>query len=175
MADGKINKCKSCSRLYQKKYIQDNHQKYLEYGRKYYDDNRESQKQQKREYYINNKDKYFKWQQEGMVKFKSNIRGLIYHSFKRNKENRYKKGKKTEEVLGCTFDHFIEHIMSLFTEGMTLDNHGKGSGFWNFDHIIPLSSAQTEEELAKLCHYTNIQPLWYEDNMRKFNHYDPNI
>jgi hypothetical protein len=52
-----------------------------------------------------------------------------------------------------------------FTEGMSWDNKNE----WHIDHIIPLSSAQTEEELYKLCHYTNLQPLWAEDNLRKSN------
>ena len=46
---------------------------------------------------------------------------------------------------------------------MKWDNHGK----WHIDHIIPLSSAETEEEVYNLCHYTNLQPLWGEDNLKK--------
>jgi len=33
----------------------------------------------------------------------------------------------------------------------------------------PLSSAKTEEELYKLCHYTNLHPLWVEENLKKSN------
>jgi len=48
---------------------------------------------------------------------------------------------------------------------MNLDNQGK----WHIDHIIPLSSAKTEGEFYELCHYTNLQPLWAENNIKKSN------
>jgi hypothetical protein len=48
---------------------------------------------------------------------------------------------------------------------MSWSNHGK----WHIDHIIPLSSAKSKEELVKLCHYTNLQPLWALDNLGKAN------
>ena len=58
--------------------------------------------------------------------------------------------------------------MSLhkFTEGMSLDIMGRDI---HIDHIIPLSSAKTEEEVYRLCHYTNLQPLWAEENLKKGN------
>jgi hypothetical protein len=59
----------------------------------------------------------------------------------------------------------MEYLGDLFTEKMNWDNYGE----WHIDHIIPLSSANTEEEIYKLCHYTNLQPLWAEDNIKKSN------
>jgi hypothetical protein len=50
---------------------------------------------------------------------------------------------------------------------MTLENHGHGLGKWNIDHIIPISSAKNEEEIHKLNHYINLQPLWWIENMAK--------
>jgi len=46
-----------------------------------------------------------------------------------------------------------------------MENHGK----WHIDHIIPLSSATSKDELLKLCHYSNLQPLWKVDNLQKSN------
>ena len=46
---------------------------------------------------------------------------------------------------------------------MSWENYGKYNGEidfgWDIDHIIPLSSAKTEEDIIKLNHYTNLQPL----------------
>jgi hypothetical protein len=50
---------------------------------------------------------------------------------------------------------------------MCWDNHSLYG--WHIDHKIPLSSAKTEEEAYQLCHYTNLQPLWAEDNLKKSN------
>ena len=74
---------------------------------------------------------------------------------------------KTSKILGCTVKEFIQHLQNQFKPGMTLENHGQGPGKWNIDHIVPISSARTEEEIYKLNHYTNFQPLWWEENMAK--------
>lgn len=77
--------------------------------------------------------------------------------------------KKTTflKYIGCTKKELKIHIESKFLPNMTWDNHGTFG--WHIDHIIPLDSAQTEQELYKLCHYTNLQPLWAEDNLKKSN------
>lgn len=69
------------------------------------------------------------------------------------------------EYIGCDRDTLIKHLESKFTDGMTWENQGE----WHIDHIIPLSSATCEEEMYKLCHYTNLQPLWALDNIKKSN------
>jgi len=65
----------------------------------------------------------------------------------------------------------MKYIENKFTIGMTWENYGRGG--WEIDHIIPISSAKTKEDVLKLCHYTNLQPLWWRDNLKKSNKYFP--
>lgn len=76
-----------------------------------------------------------------------------------------KKGK-TFDLLGISsWDFFIKHLTKKFKKGMTLKNYGK----WHVDHIIPCASFDlTKESEQKKCfHYTNLQPLWAIENIRK--------
>lgn len=83
------------------------------------------------------------------------------HAFIR--KNGYSKPSKTQEMLGCDWSHLKAHLESRFTDGMSWENRG----MWHIDHIIPLASAKSIEEVVKLCHYTNLQPLWAADNLSK--------
>ena len=67
--------------------------------------------------------------------------------------------------MGCSYQDFIIYLEQKFTDGMSWDNYGLYG--WHIDHIIPLSSATDELSLEKLCHYTNLQPLWAKDNLSK--------
>lgn len=75
------------------------------------------------------------------------------------------------EYLGCSLIEFKKHIENQFTLGMTWETYGHGVDKWTLDHIIPLSSAKTSEEMYKLCHFNNLQPMWYIDNIKKSNKY----
>jgi hypothetical protein len=76
------------------------------------------------------------------------------------------KKNKTSEIVGCSLETLKLHIENQFTDGMSWELMGKHI---HIDHIIPLSSAKTEQEILKLCHYTNLQPLWAKDNLKKHN------
>lgn len=74
--------------------------------------------------------------------------------------------KATNQILGCTFEEFKQHIEKQFLWWMKWENYGnpkdgliEPNKTWDLDHIIPVASAKTEEELIKLNHYTNYQPL----------------
>ena len=77
--------------------------------------------------------------------------------------NGYTKNSKTYDILGCSYKDFKIYIESQFENWMNWDNYGLYNGKknygWDFDHIVPLSSAKCEEDIIKLNHHTNIQPL----------------
>jgi hypothetical protein len=68
-------------------------------------------------------------------------------------------------MIGCSPAELKLHIESNFVDGMSWDNYGFRG--WHIDHIVPLSSAKTKDEAVSLNHYTNLQPLWGVDNMKK--------
>ena len=73
------------------------------------------------------------------------------------------KSKKSLEIIGLSTVEFRNYLESKFEPWMNWDNYGLYNGEinygWDIDHIIPLSSATTEEELLRLNYYTNLQPL----------------
>ena len=77
----------------------------------------------------------------------------------------HSKSDSTINILGCTIEELWIHLESKFTEGMTRQNHGK----WHVDHIIPCASFDLTkpEQQVKCFHYTNLQPLWALDNLKK--------
>lgn len=81
------------------------------------------------------------------------------------KRKGYGKKSSLNSVIGCDWDFLKEYIESKFIDGMNWENRSE----WHIDHIIPLSSAKDDDEIYKLNHYTNLQPLWAKDNIKKSN------
>jgi len=139
--------------------------------KKYRDNNREKTKNYWRLYYLKNKIKIDKYNNEYVCmrrktnigfKLTKNLRDRIYIALKKNI-----KSKKTLELLGCSVEDLKKHLQEQFTDGMTWQNHGLHG--WHIDHIKPCASfdLSKEEEQSKCFHYTNLQPLWAEDNWNK--------
>lgn len=172
--------------LHTKKYKQENRDRITEYNYNYYHDNIDSELKRAKEYRennrektriasknyrLNNKDivnkkrnihKRKKIQTDSFYKLKYVTRENIRRSIKRLG---YTKNSNTYRILGCEWKFFKEYIEAQFKKGMTWDNQGG----WHLDHIVPISSAKTEEDVIRLNHYTNFQPLWAEDNIAKSN------
>ena len=152
---------------YCKEYKEKYKEKYKEYFKEYFKEYYENNKEKYKEYYENNKEKLNEYQKNKkqtnpLFKLRCNISNLIYISIKKQG---YTKQSKTYKILGCTYEEFKIHLENQFTDGMTWENQGE----WHLDHIYPVSLAKDEEELIKLNHYTNFQPLWAEDNLKKSN------
>lgn len=105
-------------------------------------------------------------QNDPLFRLKKNIRNRTRIALKMK---RWYKFEKFNKYIGCSLDELKVHMQQQFTEGMTWDTYGFGQNKWTIDHIIPLSSAANPEEMYKLCHYTNLQPMWYQDNIAKSN------
>ena len=148
-----------------KKWRDKNKEKTKEYKKKYYDDNKLKTKYYNISYYLNNKNKrslYEKKRKEldPLYKLTENIRTAISKSISKKG---YTKKSKTHTILGCSFEEFKTYIESKFELWMNWHNYGKYNGElnhgWDIDHIIQLHTAETEEDIIRLNHYTNLQPL----------------
>jgi len=107
-----------------------------------------------------------KRENDHLYKLKQNMRSSILSSFKNYLNGSCIKSKCTEDILCCSFEEFKLHLESKFESWMTWNNRGypKDGIFefnktWDIDHIIPLSSINTEEDIYKLNHFSNLQPL----------------
>lgn len=169
---------------YNKEYFQNKKEYYKEYNKEWREKNKEKRKEYYKEYRENNKDKtkeyvkkynknnkekrneYIKNKKQTNILFKlrCDISSRISQSI-RNKG--FTKSSQTYKILGCTFEEFKLHLENQFKDGMSWENAGLYG--WHLDHIYPVSLAKDEEELIKLNHYTNFQPLWAEDNLKKGN------
>jgi len=73
------------------------------------------------------------------------------------------------DYLGCNIEFLKQHLEKQFKTGMTWENYGYGKEKWNMDHKIPVASAKSVEEMYILCHYSNLQPMWQPENIKKSN------
>jgi hypothetical protein len=159
--DGKSTWCKSCSKKHNE-FKKEEHTNYRK-------NRKDIQKVYSSNYYINNREreivksieyKKIKRKTDPLFKLKDTISTGIYQSFR---IKNYSKAKNTINILGCTIEEFKKHLESKFENWMTWENRGLYNGEFNFgwdiDHIIPLSSAKDEEDVYKLNHYINLQPL----------------
>lgn len=77
------------------------------------------------------------------------------------------KTKDTTSLIGCPVAFLKSHLENQFLPGMSWENHSKLG--WHIDHILPCKSFDlTDPDQQRACfHYSNLQPLWAEDNLRK--------
>jgi hypothetical protein len=109
-----------------------------------------------------NRDRIKRWEDKLPTKLANNLRRRLYKVLKG-----FNKSAHTMELIGCSIDHLITHLEKQFKTGMTWDNYGQ----WHVDHIKPLTSFNLDEPEQQrcACHYTNLQPLWADENKSKGN------
>ena len=176
-------------RLYNRKkkeYSNKNRDKIAKYQKEYREKNKEEIKEKRKEYFKEyrriNKEKIkerrklnsrrynkvgrestlLRREKDPVLDLRYKISKLICISLK---NNGYTKRSKTYQILGCSYEEFKTYIQSKFSENMSWENHGE----WHLDHKIPASSAKDEDTLIRLNNYSNFQPLWAKDNIRKGN------
>jgi hypothetical protein len=162
--DGLQKQCKSCKSDHFKQWKINNPKYHKSYNKQHYVNTKEEYQKRSKKYNTNNKERVAEYI---MDRYNNDSLFKLKHLL-RNNTRRYIQGEKsihTEQILGCTFEQLRQHIESQWIEGMNWDNWTQDG--WHVDHIIPLASAKTEDEIYRLNHYTNLQPLWALDNKSK--------
>jgi hypothetical protein len=168
-----IEKARGRAKTRNKIRYQNDKEKCLEKNHQYFIKNKDHIKQITKEYYNKNKKHLNKMsyerhkkkcQEDPSYKLSTRLRGRIKNALL---TNNYAKQDKTYNLIGCTPKFLKTYLESLFQSGMTWDNYGRNG--WHIDHIIPCSKfdLNKKEEQKKCFHYTNLQPLWAIDNLKK--------
>lgn len=97
-------------------------------------------------------------------KLRMNLRHRIWSALQANEAS---KSGGIQQLVGCSAADLMRHLEAQFTNGMSWENYGKHG--WHVDHIRPCASFDlTDSEQQRQCfHYTNLQPLWATDNIKK--------
>ena len=169
---------------YYKAYQKDKRKELKEYRKQYYLANRETLINKSKERYhsdleksklnrsnwrARNKDYTKRHSREYKRKRRLNDVDFKITEVLRSRLNSAVKGKiksgSSISNLGCSIEELRQHLENQFQPGMSWENYGN----WHIDHIVPLSFFDLTEEmqLKDACYFTNLQPLWAEDNLRK--------
>lgn len=173
--DNRKAMCKQCYKDRAAKWSGENRDKRRAIAKKYDSKNKQSRaekiKAYKQQDHVKQRNK--EWRKENVTAylrnrrasdplfaFKVRTRNLLRKAFDRNG---FTKRSKSNQILGCSWEDLVKHLERQFTTGMSWDNRSK----WHIDHIIPLATATCEDDIIRLNHFTNLRPLWAEDNLRK--------
>jgi len=171
--------CKVCHKKKRRKHYLKNKDKILKQNKKWKENNLEQDKETRKKHYEKNKESILVRQTvykrnrrrvDPKMRIRENLSRRINDALKGNS-----KSASTVQLLGCSVEELKIHLEDRFTDGMSWDNYGvyvKGEPMkWHIDHIIPCDSFDltNETEQAECFHYSNLQPMWGIDNIRKSN------
>lgn len=175
---------------YQKTAYNKNTKYYKEKAKQYYEKNKEECIKKQVEYHRANPNIQKKWYNTHKKQIREYMRN--YEKERKKVDPQYKlgytlrhrvrtalkecgmqKNERIKQLIGCSIDYLKNHLESQFKDGMNWENHGQ----WHVDHIKPCSLFNlTELEEQKKCfHYSNLQPLWAIDNLKKGDKYKPSL
>jgi hypothetical protein len=166
---------------YNKKYIKEHLKWYKKYIKKYmknykYDRSKYTKKYRQEHVLEIKLDKkiYRQKNKDKLALYMKNYRKSINHKIKNHLISRIwhvlkgiNKSKSTMKLVGCSLDFLKQYLESQFKQGMNWNNYGLRG--WHIDHIRPCASFDLRKvsEQKKCFHYTNLQPLWAEENWSK--------
>ena len=165
--------CLKCQKERRRLYYLNNKEHEIKVNKLWKENNRERIKQISKLWVKNNPEKknsnqrkYRKNRRERdpMFKVLSNLRTRIHEVLT---AKHIVKEATTKKLTGCTLEYLKNYLEKKFKDGMSWDNYGQ----WHIDHIRPCASFNLLDPIEqKICfHYTNLQPLWAEDNLKKSN------
>lgn len=174
---GVCNICKNCSKIYKQDYYVKNKSIIRKRIKKYVDEHKQKVFEYRKNWEQNNK---FKRRINKRNTERNRLKTDINFRFRKRLRSRLSdelkgrtKSKNTLKLLDCSIEELKKHLESKFTNGMNWNNYGIGG--WVIDHIRPCASFNLSKssEQKKCFHYSNLQPLWEEDNLVKSDKYNP--
>lgn len=173
---GHSNYCKPCKNEKVRAIKEKNKEKYTQKAIEWKALNKNKVSIIKKRYRDKNRDKINEYssqynrvrkESDPLFKMKEQTRKLISRSFKRKYLT---KTSPSYKILGCTWEEFFNHLLKTAKNNYPKKNINSKNLFtydWHIDHIIPIITANNEEDVLKLNHYKNLQLLTPEDNLKK--------
>ena len=160
--------CRKCKNEVDLKSYHKNKAKRSSYIKQYKLDNpeyAEKQRESVRKFFKENPTYQKEWSaKKYATDIQHQLKMLIYaqmHQALKSKKN------TTLSYLGCDLDTFKKHLESQFDDKMTWENRGQYG--WHIDHIKPVNTFDLtkEDRILECWNYTNLRPLWWEDNLTR--------
>jgi hypothetical protein len=147
--------CKQCFLEQGKRYHLEHREKTLDYLKKYYRENKSRAREQSR---VRQKERLAT---DPVYKAKRQAQLSIWKAFNNNGQI---SSDKIKYWVGCTAEELTTHLKNTWEREYATKWNGQP---YNVDHIVPLITATTVDDVKKLNHYTNLRLITPEDNFAK--------
>lgn len=134
------------------------------YEKRWKNDNEKQYKNICKQWRTENRPKLNEWQKKYLT---TNIQAKLRHNIRSRLNKVVGNPGNSINNLGCSVSEFIIYLEEMFQAGMNWNNYGE----WHLDHIKPLSKFDLtdERQFKEAVHYSNLQPLWAIENIKKGN------